>query len=334
MPPAAVTATAPGKVILVGEHAVVYGRPAIAAPVWEVVAQATVRPGPAGQGCRLVAHDLGQVIHLDRAGDDEALAVVARAALARLGLAPDPDWQIDLTSAIPIASGMGSGAALSAALVRALYAQAGAEAGPATVSELVYAGELIYHGTPSGVDNTVVAYGKPVWFVRGEAPQVFVPQRPFMLAIADSGAPGLTKQTVAGVRERRAKAPAQYDAWFDEIADLVHAARAAIEDGAPDRLGPIFDRNHALLCRIGVSTPTLDRLVAAARAAGAAGAKLSGGGGGGNLIALVDARTADEVATALTRAGAARVIVTTVAAQPAGVAQIDDLPANHRGDNL
>ena len=158
-------ATAPGKVILVGEHAVVYGRPAIAAPVWQTVATATIAPAAPGSGCHIIAPDVGLALRLADAGDDEPLAVVTRLALARLGITRAPDWQITLHSDIPIASGMGSGAALSTALVRAVMLGAGHAAEPAEVSDLVYESERFYHGTPSGIDNTVVAYGMPIWFV-------------------------------------------------------------------------------------------------------------------------------------------------------------------------
>lgn len=306
------TAAAPGKVILVGEHAVVYGRPAIAVPVWERVARAAITPRPAGSGCMLAAPDLHQEQRLADAAQDDALAVVLRATLAHLGLPADPDWRVEVTSEIPIASGLGSGAALNAALVRAVYAQTGEDPDPAHVSALVYQGEQIYHGTPSGIDNTVVAYGAPVWFVKGALPQVFRPAAPFTLAIADSGVPSPTRITVGEVRRRREADPARYEAWFDEIGELVSAARRAIEQGEIGALGPIFDANHRLLQQIGVSTPLLDQLVAAARTAGAWGAKLSGGGGGGNLIALVDPAHAATVAAALQAAGAIRVMVTTV----------------------
>ena len=307
-----ITASAPGKVILVGEHAVVYGRPAIAVPVWERVARATIQPGRAGEGCWIIAHDLQKRIRLADAPDDDAMALVARATLQQLDLPPDPDWQIELTSEIPIASGLGSGAALNAALVRAIHAQVGQTPDPARVSQLVYLGEQIYHGTPSGIDNTVVAYGQPVWFIKGTAPTVFAPAQPFTLAIADSGIASPTHETVGGVRRRREAEPARYDAWFDAIGTLVWEAREVIETGDSAKLGPIFDRNHALLQQIGVSTAHLDRLVDAAKDAGARGAKLSGGGGGGNMIALVESHTAKRVTAALQAAGAVRVVITTV----------------------
>jgi mevalonate kinase len=309
-----VTASAPGKVILVGEHAVVYGRPAIAVPVWERVARAAIRPGEVGSGCWIVAHDLHRHIRLAAAPPDDAMALVAQTTLAQLGLPADPDWQIELSSELPIASGLGSGAALNAALVRAIYAQAGLTPDPAQVSSLVYLGEQIYHGTPSGIDNTVVAYGQPVWFIKGTPPTVFTPAKGFTLTIADSGIASPTHETVGRVRRRREAEPARYERCFDAIAELVWEARRVIEGGESEALGPIFDRNHALLQEIGVSIPQLDQLVNTARGAGALGAKLSGGGGGGNIIALVESASADKVTAALQAAGAVRVVVTTVGA--------------------
>ena len=300
---------APGKVILFGEHAVVYGRPALAAPVTQVCATATVQPGKAGEGLVIDAVNLGLRVTLDDAG--HPLAEVARLVLERLGLLA-PDWRISLHSTIPIASGLGSGAAVSAAVVRALARAAGCELGPAEVSDIVFQVEQLYHGTPSGVDNTVIAYGQPVYFVRGQPPQPFAIGQPFTIAIGDTGVSSPTKVTVGGVRARWQADPARYEARFDQVAAIVEAARQAIAGGAPDELGPLMDANHALLAEMGVSSPKLERLVRAARAAGAGGAKLSGGGRGGNMIALVTPDTADAVVTALRAKGAVRVIVTEI----------------------
>lgn len=309
-----VTATAPGKVILAGEHAVVYGRPAIAAPVWQVVATATITAAAPGAGCTLVISDLGQVLQLADAGDKEPLAVVTRLTLARLGVAHMPDWRIELRSDIPIASGLGSGAALSTALVRAIFARLGQPAPPAVVSELVYESERFYHGAPSGIDNTVVAYGQPIWFVKGQAPEPFAPTTPILLAIADTGIRSPTVLTVSKVREARQQDRPRYEAIFDAIGDLVHAVRCALEQGDAPALGSLFNANQALLHSMGVSCDAIERLVAAARMAGASGAKLSGAGGGGNIIALVEPTTASAVHAALVAAGARRVIVTTLGA--------------------
>jgi mevalonate kinase len=181
------------------------------------------------------------------------------------------------------------------------------------VSDLVYESEKLHHGTPSGIDNTVVAHGMPIWYVKGEEPERFRPGGPFTLAIADSGIASPTKETVGDVRCAWERDPIHLETLFDEIGAIVTRARAAIE--APDirTLGALFDRNQTVLEQLGVSSPTLRRLIGAARETGALGAKLSGGGRGGNIIALVEADTATAVASALTAAGAARVITTTVA---------------------
>lgn len=306
------SATAPGKIILIGEHAVVYGRPAIAVPVWETVATATISDSAPGSGCIAIARDLDQVIHLADAGADEPLALVTRLTLDALQLPANPDWQIEITSQIPIASGLGSGAALSAALVKAIYAHVGQPVSPEQVSTLVYESERFYHGTPSGIDNNVIAHGKPIWFVKGEPPVPFVPGKPFTVVIADSGISAPTKETVGDVRRGWEANPAQYAAWFDEIAAIAEAARHAIAAGDAVQLGQLFRKNQAILQKLGVSSTPLERLIDAALTAGALGAKLSGGGQGGNVIALVTPETAAAVAEQVTAAGAKRVITTTV----------------------
>jgi mevalonate kinase len=311
---------APGKVILFGEHAVVYGRPALAVPVTQVQAEALVEAGEAGVGLTIVAADLGEIIAVRDAPADHPLVAAARLTLVKFGLS-DPDWRVTVRSTIPIASGMGSGAAVSAAIVRALAVARGQEVAisyqlsaisPEEVSALVYEVERLHHGTPSGIDNTVVVYGQPVYFVRGQPPQVFHIGRPFMLAIADTGIRSPTKVAVGDVRRAWEREPARFEALFDRVAAVAEAARSAIAAGEPERLGPLMDENHALLREIGVSCPELDALVAAARDAGALGAKLSGGGRGGNMIALVTEATASQVADALRAAGAVNVIVSTV----------------------
>ena len=139
-----------------------------------------------------------------------------------------------------------------------------------SLSALVYEVERLHHGTPSGIDNTVVVYGQPVYFVRGQAPQTFTIGRPFTLAIADTGIHSPTKIAVGDVRRAWEREATRFELLFDRIAAVVEAARSAIAAGEPERLGPLMDENQALLQEIGVSSPELDALVAAARSAGRA----------------------------------------------------------------
>lgn len=306
-------ASAPGKIILFGEHAVVYGRPAIAAPVTGVQATATVTPGRPGHGLVLELPDVGQRVAVTADSAQQPLAHLAALALHALTLDPPPAWVVTVRSTIPLASGLGSGAAAATAIVTALAGAAGVALGPAQVSALVYESEKRFHGTPSGVDNTVIAYGQPVWFVRGQAPEPFALRRPLTLVIGDTGIASPTSIAVGDVRRAWQAEPARSEALFDDISETTWAARRAIEEGDGAALGRLMDRNHGALQALGVSSAELDRLCRAARQAGALGAKLSGGGRGGNMIALTAPAQASQVTAALLAAGATRAFATQIA---------------------
>jgi mevalonate kinase len=305
-------AYAPGKVILFGEHAVVYGCPAIAVPVTEVQAQACVEPGEAGQGVVVAAPDLERQIVVQDAADDDPLARIVRLSLEEMKRERDPDLTVTVTSTVPIARGMGSGAAVSTAIVRALAKYYNHWLPSRVISDLAFETEVIYHGTPSGIDNTVVAFEKPIYFVKDVGWEVFWVKTPFLLAIADTGIVSSTKEVVGDLRRRYEAEPARYDPIFRQIGEIVTAARSAIEQGQAEDLGQLMDANHALLQDLGVSSPELDCLVVSAREGGALGAKLSGGGWGGNMIALVTEETRGRVDMMLRLAGATRVIITEV----------------------
>ncbi len=306
-------AFAPGKVILFGEHAVVYGRPAIAVPVTQVGARVTVERGV--DGVLIQAKDLGLSHTLGESPVDEALEPVAslvESTLEYLGVRCPPPLVITITSTIPIARGLGSGAAVSTALVRGLSEHFGRELGPEEVSVLVYEAEKFHHGTPSGIDNTVISYERPIYFVRGEFPQIFKVGKPFLLAIGDSGVKSPTKVVVGEVRRRWEREPSRYETLFDQIGRIAERAKEEMEEGNLERLGSLMDENQALLQDLGVSSPQLDGLVKVAREAGALGGKLSGAGRGGSVIALIEERTREAVTTAWERGGAQRVIATEV----------------------
>ncbi len=308
------TATAPGKVILFGEHAVVYGKPAIAVPVTQVRARATVQaavkalPGSVW----IDAADIGLQAELNALDGRQPLAFAISLAQKHLHFARYPACKIKIRSNIPVASGLGSGAAVSVALLRAYSGFLGRPLPDEVVCELAFEVEKLHHGTPSGIDNTVITYAMPVYFVRGQAIQTFRPGRPITIVIGDTGIASPTAVSVGEVRKAWQEEPERYENYFESMAGIVESSRQMIEAGLIEALGPLMDANHGLLRKIGVSCRELDWLVEAARQAGAWGAKLSGGGLGGNMIALTAAERAAEVASALQRAGAVRTLITEV----------------------
>lgn len=316
-------ASAPGKIILFGEHAVVYGRPALAAPVPQVRAQADVSESPRA-GIWIDAPDIGLRAELRALPPDQPLAALIRNLLADLAKDPLPDLKITITSTIPVAAGMGSGAAVSVALIRALASTLAWHLSDEQVSAYAYEIERLHHGTPSGIDNTVVTYARPVFFVKGQPVQKLDVGASFRVVIGDSGVPAPTRESVGDVRRLWESDKSKWEGVFDQIGDLSRKARAAIEQGRWKTLGTLMDQNQALLAQLTVSSPELDRLVSAARNAGALGAKLSGGGRGGNMIALVEEGTAERVATALAAAGSPRAIIATIEAWP----QLENSPAH------
>lgn len=318
----AFTASAPAKIILFGEHAVVYGRPAIAVPVPALQARAIVRADVRAQpgSMRLIAPAIGLDAMMNDLSPAHPLRRAVELTAETLHAAFIPSCQITIRSTIPVAAGMGSGAAVSVALIRALAAYLGHPLSAEQVSALAFEVEKIHHGNPSGVDNTVIALERAVYFVRDKAPQLLSIHVPFQLIIADSGIASPTAQVVSDVRSTWQKNQAEYEVLFDEIAAIVtnalilfeQTSRTKTQENYFIKLGEWMNKNHELLKKLGVSCPELDRLVKVALQAGAYGAKLSGGGRGGNMIAMVDDDNKTTVQRALEKAGANRVISTSI----------------------
>lgn len=311
----AFTAHAPAKIILFGEHAVVYGRPAIAAPVTKVSARAVVMPNPLGPpgSVKVEAPGIELSTFLEDMSLENPLAAALNGVLHTLGLPRAPACMVKVTSTIPIAAGMGSGAAVSVALIRAFSAFLGKLFSDVRVCALAYEVEKLHHGTPSGIDNTVITYALPVFFQRREEQanlvETFSIHSPLEIVIGDTGIASPTSAAVGDVRQGWQADPERFNALFDRIGEIAVTARQHLESGQVGALGPLMDENHCLLKQMGVSHPQLDRLVEAARSAGALGAKLAGGGQGGNMIALIPGGQAPAVAQALASAGAVRTIL-------------------------
>lgn len=312
-------ASAPGKVILFGEHAVVYNRPALAVPVTQVHADVEVSDSPRA-GVFIHAPGIDLHAELNSLPADHPIASVILKVFSTLGL-PSPTGrrvgdegglEISITSTIPVASGLGSGASVSVALIRSLSSFLSQPLSDNEVNSLVFEIEKLHHGTPSGIDNTVITYNRPVYFIKGQPIETFKVGKPFTIVIGDTGVSALTRESVGDVRRLWLRDTANFENYFNEIAQIALIARRSIEHGKPELLGELMDHNHALLQGLTVSSPELDKLVDAARKAGALGAKLSGGGRGGNMIALVEQEKAEFVANALISAGAKRTITTEI----------------------
>jgi mevalonate kinase len=314
---AGITATAPGKIILFGEHAVVYGRPAIAVPIHQVHARAVVMPditAPRGR-IRIHAPDINLDSSLEDLPDTHFLRKCITSVISELAVVQIPAFMLQVSSTIPIAAGMGSGAAISVSVMRAVSSFLGHPLPNERVSSLTFEVEKLLHGTPSGIDNTVISYGLPVFFIKDPQEnliQTFTPAAPFNLVIGDTGVRSPTSITVGDVRREWQADTDKYEQLFDQIGEIALNAHQKMQEGEIKSLGYLMNDNHALLKQIGVSSPELDRLVEAANRVGAFGAKLSGGGRGGNMIALTSKENSSMVAHALVEAGAINTIETEI----------------------
>jgi len=283
---------APGKVILLGEHFVVYGVPAVAVPVSSrfVEVEARVRAeGAPGQD--------GLPAEWDVAPEGQRWL---RELLGALGEAPER-WWLRVHTTLPLGCGLGGSAALAVALVRALGCE-----DPEEVRRRAHALERLAHGNPSGIDDAVAASGRAVRYVRGEPPQVLddAADVPLWVGLTPSGPS--TREAVEGVAARREADRAWFGALEVRAREVVERGLGALRAGDLVGVGEAMTHNHELLRSIGVSTPRLDALVDAALAAGAWGAKLTGSGLGGAMVALAPADAPmDEV---LRRAGATDVL--------------------------
>lgn len=296
------TGAAPGKVILFGEHAVVYGRPAVAAAL--------------GHGLGAVAEpaDDGPTLHIPawgpsglhvRLGAGEGRDAIARAFAAALDAADvgRPKVAVTLDGELPLGVGLGSSAAFAVSMLRALAGFRGEAFDREGLLAAAAQVEAVFHGTPSGIDHTVIADGGCLRFEAGAAE----PFRPLRLPVAVplvvgwTQREGTTREVVAGLRRRRDALPTLYERLFDAMAEVTEAGTEALESGDVEALGPLFDLAHGYLNACGVSGVANERMVACARRAGAGGAKLTGAGAGGAVVAV--AEDAEPVVTALRAEG-------------------------------
>jgi mevalonate kinase len=302
-----VVSSAPGKVYLFGEHAVVYGEPAVPCAI-ERRASVEVQAREDG-GIRVHAEDLtldGFTVEYATAADthpdvdvseslvDAAVGYVDGAIEQARDAADEPDagFEITVQSSIPLGAGLGSSAAVVVAAIDAATRELGVELTPREIAARAYEVEYeVQDGQASRADTFCSAVGGAVR-VEGDDCRAIedVPNLPFVIGY-DGGA-GDTGKLVAGVRALRE----EYDfarATVESIGDIVRAGERALAADDLEELGRLMDFNHGLLEALGVSARSLDELVWAARESDALGAKLTGAGGGGCIVALDESEGAE-----------------------------------------
>ncbi len=307
--------TAHGKVILFGEHAVVYGSPALAVGI-DRGARAEANPA---EKTTLRVPDWNVNVGLD---DELPLARALRDLLAASGV--NGAFAIEAHADLPPGGGLGCSAALGVAVARAIDPAAG----PDAIAERVMAWERVFHGNPSGIDAAVASMGGCVLFTKGEPITRVRVGGPLTLCVGHSGQASSTKSMVEAVARLRERRPEIAQKTFDAIGTLVKNARLAIEAADRRAIGQMLDLNQMLLSGLFVSTPEIEEMCASARGAGALGAKLTGAGGGGCVVALVDEPSrADSVLAAWKRAGFAGFVATVGSTRAASLrVQLEEAP--------
>ena len=272
------------KIILIGEHAVVYGYPAISLPLLEV--EVTCKVVLAASPWRLY--------------EEDTLSMAVYASLEHLNI-KDACIRCEIDSAIPEKRGMGSSAAISIAAIRAVFDYYQAELPHDILEILVNRAEMIAHMNPSGLDAKTCLSDQPIRFIKNVGFTELEMDLSAYLVIADTGVYGHTREAIQVVQNKGKDALP----FLHALGELTQQAEDAISQKDAEGLGQILSQAHFHLKEIGVSSPEADSLVETALSHGALGSKMSGGGLGGCIIALADNLThAQELAERLEEKGA------------------------------
>ena len=294
-----------GKIILLGEHAVVYGRSALAAPI-PLAVEARVVDAPNGVQLLIPRWNIEQRVP-PMAEHPAGAAGILALLLQRLDLARRA-MTIEVFPNVPRAMGLGGSAALAVSVIRALDAHFRLGLGAEEINAFAFECERAAHGAPSGVDNTLATYGAAMLYQAARPTSgtarftELVLAKPLPVVVGLSGKESLTARSVARVAHAWRRNRPRYDGLFDQIEALTQAGAQAARDGELGELGELMNLCHGYLNALQVSTRELEELIDIARRNGAAGAKLTGGGGGGSIVALCPDGT-EAVAAAIRAAG-------------------------------
>ncbi len=305
-----------GKLIVLGEHAVVYNSHALAVPL-TLATEVSIGPRKeSGVRVHIPAWQVESVMPAQGSPKERhhRLFESIRLMVRELHLEGE-SFDMTVYAHVPRAMGLGSSAALVVATVRALSAYFNLDLSERAVIALAFQSEKLAHGTPSGVDNALATLGAPLLFRRGTPEPILKRQAvgtKLYWLVGLTHEESLTATTVSAVREAHAGQPALYDAIFSHINDLTEQAAAAMATGDVPVLGQLMNINHGLLHALEVSTLQLEQLVMLAKRHGALGAKVTGGGGGGSMLALcTDAVMQKHMAKAFEQAGFRALCATT-----------------------
>jgi mevalonate kinase len=307
-----VTASAPAKIILFGEHFVVYGEPAIVLAIdRRAFAKAENR-----EDKRLHLRSLN--LNLSGFFEDGAFQIEqgdqkeAKLKFAPVKLAVDKvlekygektGLEIEINSTVPVAAGLGSSAAVVAAVSAATSTLLNVSMTKEEIFRVAYEAEKIVHGTPSGIDPAISTFGGILLFQMDTGFRPLEVKTQIPLIIGDTGVERSTRVQVEKVHDVHEKYPQIIEPMMRSAREVVSRAIDAIKENDLKTLGQLMNINHALLYGVGVSDESLEWLTNAARKAGAFGAKLTGAGGGGCMIALAENEKLEQVQQAIERAG-------------------------------
>ncbi|NLR17741.1 mevalonate kinase [Lactobacillus sp. LC28-10] len=292
------------KIILIGEHSVVYHQPAIALPL-PAVRESVTLTLRSDNVQQLISRYYTGARH-DGPQQLQGINQLVDELLVRFNAA-DAGFDLTINSHLPAERGMGSSAATAVAIIRALYRFFDQPLSHEQLLVDANISEKIIHGNPSGIDVATASAENPIWFMAGTQPVSIPFHLHGYLVIADSGIHGQTGKAVRAVAQLRETDPFLADQAIKGLGRLAYTAKSALANDRLADLGKVFDQSQVFLQRLGVSHVRLDEMIGIAKQNGALGAKLTGGGMGGCMICLAaNEATATQIRLALAKSGVAQ----------------------------